>query len=495
MLQLYSEYCCSCYDLGIFLCIGKLFPRKCLADKLFTLGRLIAYNPVITLIGVVVVYPILVVFIFPFYIFSFLLTSPGTLLLLIILLVLGLRSFARSVIFPGSLHSVQRNISREYLKGLSTQCDRIASSSSAIALSLINLTHGGRVGLNSTLKLDELELLCKRHLPCILAVLDEGVNFAQVMAEKGGNGVSVEDSLLFKDLHNSGSSLFHSVSELLAMLSPVATSRTGLGRLLEVSQKELVDLCMQCMSFGGSVRSASEMLKQSTGYAMADVASSNNTPSYLASIQSAVSDWFLGPQGIEKMSFPMMRRQIHFSFTPPASTLNEKDCSDLSSRVHRLRINGSQGNIIDGIFICAQSRTTCTAFSNSATVLFCPPNAGFYECFAMSSPNSSWLWFYLQKLDMNVCVFNYRGYGDSSGVPDPSRVKDDGLAVAQHLKETMKVNYLYLHGESIGGMVACHIARHYGAAGIVRHYEASLYTFVSDVDADGTCAVKYVNSL
>eukprot|EP00602_Paraphysomonas_sp_CaronLab_P001552 CAMPEP_0185031342 /NCGR_PEP_ID=MMETSP1103-20130426/18760_1 /TAXON_ID=36769 /ORGANISM="Paraphysomonas bandaiensis, Strain Caron Lab Isolate" /LENGTH=795 /DNA_ID=CAMNT_0027566839 /DNA_START=592 /DNA_END=2979 /DNA_ORIENTATION=+ len=284
------------------------------------------------------------------------------------------------------------------------------------------------------------------------------------MAEKGGNGVSVEDSLLFKDLHNSGSSLFHSVSELLAMLSPVATSRTGLGRLLEVSQKELVDLCMQCMSFGGSVRSASEMLKQSTGYAMADVASSNNTPSYLASIQSAVSDWFLGPQGIEKMSFPMMRRQIHFSFTPPASTLNEKDCSDLSSRVHRLRINGSQGNIIDGIFICAQSRTTCTAFSNSATVLFCPPNAGFYECFAMSSPNSSWLWFYLQKLDMNVCVFNYRGYGDSSGVPDPSRVKDDGLAVAQHLKETMKVNYLYLHGESIGGMVACHIARHYGAA-------------------------------
>ena len=56
-------------------------------------------------------------------------------------------------------------------------------------------------------------------------------------------------------------------------------------------------------------------------------------------------------------------------------------------------------------------------------------------------------------------MFNYRGYNLSKGTPTPHGVKADGEAVAKYLKHTRQVPRLLIHGESIGGMVACHIAR------------------------------------
>jgi alpha/beta superfamily hydrolase len=68
-------------------------------------------------------------------------------------------------------------------------------------------------------------------------------------------------------------------------------------------------------------------------------------------------------------------------------------------------------------------------------------------------------------LGMNVCVFNYRGYGASSGVPDPTRIQNDGAFVANYLTDSLHVNTLLLHGESVGGLVACHIAKNCRVAG------------------------------
>ena len=69
-------------------------------------------------------------------------------------------------------------------------------------------------------------------------------------------------------------------------------------------------------------------------------------------------------------------------------------------------------------------------------------------------------------LGINVCVFNYRGYGASTGVPDPTRLQRDGLQVATHLLDNVGVKTLILHGESIGGLVACHIARNCSVSGM-----------------------------
>ena len=92
------------------------------------------------------------------------------------------------------------------------------------------------------------------------------------------------------------------------------------------------------------------------------------------------------------------------------------------------------------------------------TVLYCGPNAGMYEAFSMVPESSSWLGYYTTTLGMDVVLFNYRGYGMSTGVPSPSRLKSDGVAVYDYVRQVMGATKLIIHGESVGGMVATHIA-------------------------------------
>jgi len=63
---------------------------------------------------------------------------------------------------------------------------------------------------------------------------------------------------------------------------------------------------------------------------------------------------------------------------------------------------------------------------------------------------------------MDICFFNYRGYGSSTGTPTPDNLKSDG----KHVYEYIKLNYeisskILIHGESIGGMVAIYLAKLY----------------------------------
>ena len=98
-------------------------------------------------------------------------------------------------------------------------------------------------------------------------------------------------------------------------------------------------------------------------------------------------------------------------------------------------------------------------------VLFCGPNAGLYE---LTHYQSDWVTFY-KSLGFDVCVYNYRGYGRSSGTPSPAaNAADVDLVVA-----ALRARYaegarlsgggggklrLIVHGESIGGLAACHVA-------------------------------------
>jgi homoserine acetyltransferase len=64
-------------------------------------------------------------------------------------------------------------------------------------------------------------------------------------------------------------------------------------------------------------------------------------------------------------------------------------------------------------------------------------------------------------------VFNYRGYGASTGSPDPNRLQSDGITVAKCLQDELGIVNLVVHGESVGGMVACGIARQVELQGIL----------------------------
>mmetsp|Transcript_31345 Transcript_31345/g.28534 ORF Transcript_31345/g.28534 Transcript_31345/m.28534 type:complete len:148 (-) Transcript_31345:1439-1882(-) len=87
-------------------------------------------------------------------------------------------------------------------------------------------------------------------------------------------------------------------------------------------------------------------------------------------------------------------------------------------------------------------------------MVICCPNAGYYEYMYYEN---EWIDFYMQH-NMNVFVYNYRGYGNSSGSPTPGKLRKDGEKIIDYLRNDLGVKKIGVHGESIGGMIANHIA-------------------------------------
>src|SRR5207248_2460746 len=96
------------------------------------------------------------------------------------------------------------------------------------------------------------------------------------------------------------------------------------------------------------------------------------------------------------------------------------------------------------------------------TLLFCHGNAG----------NISHRLDKLQifhKLGLNVLLFDYRGYGQSEGVPSESGTYADAEAAYRYLTETRKIppSQIILYGESLGCAVATEMARRHPAAALI----------------------------
>lgn len=89
------------------------------------------------------------------------------------------------------------------------------------------------------------------------------------------------------------------------------------------------------------------------------------------------------------------------------------------------------------------------------TILYCNPNA---ECFEYLSWTSEWIDFYLNN-SINLFLWNYWGYGRSQGSPSPRDLLNDGEDVLEYLKETKGCLKIGVHGQSLGGAVACHLSK------------------------------------
>ncbi|MEE4311409.1 MAG: alpha/beta hydrolase [candidate division KSB1 bacterium] len=74
-------------------------------------------------------------------------------------------------------------------------------------------------------------------------------------------------------------------------------------------------------------------------------------------------------------------------------------------------------------------------------------------------------------LDQNVdlFVFDYRGYGENPGAPTVSGLKEDGLAAYDYLINEKRVDpeELVIHGHSLGTFVAAYVATQREASGLV----------------------------
>jgi len=109
------------------------------------------------------------------------------------------------------------------------------------------------------------------------------------------------------------------------------------------------------------------------------------------------------------------------------------------------------------------------------TVLFCHGNAGNI------SHRIDTIWT-LNRLGMNVLIFDYRGYGRSEGTPTEAGTYLDAEAAWKHLVEARGIapGRIIIHGRSLGGAVAAHLAQSHTPAGLVLE---STFSSIPDMGA------------
>src|SRR5688572_30864032 len=97
-------------------------------------------------------------------------------------------------------------------------------------------------------------------------------------------------------------------------------------------------------------------------------------------------------------------------------------------------------------------------------ILFCPP-AGASTRVKRIQDHLKQLW----TLGYNVMAFDYRGFGDSPGVPSEDGLYADAAAAYAHLVAQQRVppSRIILAGRSLGSAVAVDLATRVDAAGLV----------------------------
>ena len=86
------------------------------------------------------------------------------------------------------------------------------------------------------------------------------------------------------------------------------------------------------------------------------------------------------------------------------------------------------------------------------------------------------------RLGLSVLLFDYRGYGQSTGRPSENGLYRDGEAAWRYLRQTRRVDSLdvILYGRSLGGAVATYLAAQHRSGALIVE---SAFTSVPDVAA------------
>jgi len=108
-------------------------------------------------------------------------------------------------------------------------------------------------------------------------------------------------------------------------------------------------------------------------------------------------------------------------------------------------------------------------------ILFCHGNAGNISHRLESVP-------IFHRLGLDVFIFDYRGYGRSSGKPTEQGTYKDAEAAWRHLVETRQVNpdQIIVFGRSLGGAVASWLAQTHSPGALILE---STFTSLPDIAA------------
>jgi hypothetical protein len=412
------------------------------------------FSPSMNFVVILVIYLLICIIYTPLYLLAFLVTTWGSIAIFLGLLIYCLRKLGTAIAFPGSTSSLQREISLDYLRRVTTQLETIGNACCVFSVTMINAA-GGKLHPREfgTLRqqLSDMVMITNvvhKFSKWISASLPELVGQAEEEEMKHLRRLSQAVNEMATTLHEFRHIMARSKGGTAAL-----AQQAGLGQRIILPPAGGPTL-MRVLQAGKELMQAVGQLKCRMPSADQGIAQDGVLSAVINTLKSFIfKDNF--EKGTSKLSFILMREQL-------------KDVYG----AERYSVTGRDGNLIDAIIVSASraSRTSNQGIggdgSDSAshhyppsavgTVLFYSPNAGMFECFAMSSKETSWLGFYT-SLGFDVCMYNYRGYSSSTGVPSPDACKSDGMVMLDFLQDR-GVKRLILHGESIGGMMACHVA-------------------------------------
>lgn len=88
---------------------------------------------------------------------------------------------------------------------------------------------------------------------------------------------------------------------------------------------------------------------------------------------------------------------------------------------------------------------------NNPVILFCHGNSG-------NISNRGYIVDFCKQYRLNLVLFDYRGYGMSSGRPSIQSILDDGITMYHYTSQHYSPDDIIIWGESLGGSVATYIA-------------------------------------
>lgn len=439
--------------------VVEILLKETLADHMPAVIKYILFNPMTAVLYIMAAYIIFCIIYTPFFFMSYLVTGFGSFLLFIWLVGLLLRLFSRSMTFPGSCATMVQTISADFLKRFITPLERIAVITSELMSALLLITtsyqNPGTMKKPRNVDMNALDQRF-RELSQVLATCPRALGWLTRSLAAVNNQLSPAEQQI-------GHQLVDGLSLLLAAHGKMSPNSMKIVRQCyfdNYNGQQTVNPSdvQNFIEFASKCLQASEMVKVS-----AVAMRPKQTKTDDDDLSQILSLFPKSVKGFERLSMPLMREQLmsvyhaqRISVVGNNSNLFDRNTIDMMY-IPAVPGDGANGSATPASGAATSAGTT--SVSSMGTVLLCAPNAGMYELYSQQNRNTSWVGIYT-KLGFDVCVFNYRGYGESTGVPTPYRMKRDGASIVEYLVEKKQVEKLIVHGESIGGMVASYIASH-----------------------------------
>ena len=477
-------------------CFDSVLYRRTLADAL--LSEWIVQNgklaPPALLLGLLV----LIIVWAPLYLLAkYLVTEIGVYLFLVMIIFSIGRMIIRLIAFPGASVRVQTDIQKEFAKYTIRCIDKACQE--FIELSNIMESKSSQI-YELKLKWEKVDLYRCRLVAVLCAILtrllgdDTSLNENQTSNDSNfdeyGNNLLVGDIGILPSTIREDSTQFLSI--LSAILSSLNKAKTSIEKMTETNKIGPIRFDENIEIITGELRRLSMELR-------------DLLPSLVHSDGNEVDSDLLEGQG--QSNLDMMKSSlssiIPFVDPPPYNSPFSLDLirGCVLSRycnARQLWIERSGGGRIDCLHLPALGANRKKGVKRA--IIYCNPNAGLCEMTSgvdffggsvgrgrgtIASEESCWADFYINRLGFDIFLFNYAGYGRSTGdkmsnrpaflqrnriirilcnfvsfQPCPDSLKMDTVAVIRYVENNYQFENIIVHGESIGGMAGASAVSH-----------------------------------